>query len=161
MLDRSEFRFLLLKLGLDTSEEKVKAIMSTLDADGEDLINYDETKDYIWNVGRAAKAQIKEIETYPMLSSVEANPPRRYNLPTQGEIRLEIQESLYVSEERGCLTKHQCQWIMTAAEHSSNPALLLQYAMDLSTLYLDEAETLYQCLTGDIKLSQIIIEMCR
>jgi len=50
MLDRTEFQFLLLKLGLDSSHEKVKAIMSTLDADGEDLINFDETKDYIWNV---------------------------------------------------------------------------------------------------------------
>jgi hypothetical protein len=108
-------------------------------------------------VGRAAMAQIREIETYPSLSASEVTPPRKYNLPSTGLVKLEISESLKNTEETGCFTKQQCKWVMEAADKSNNPGLLLQYAMDLSRLYLDEAQTLFKGLQVYEDINAVIL----
>ena len=162
-LDIDEFQYLLKKLGFDSSDEKVSAIMSTLDADGEGVINLDECTEYIFNVGMTALEQIKEIESYPMFGS-NNNQNIRYIPPDRGIIRLEIIESFNDANEIGCLSKEQCKYLLDAVERTSDPSLMLEYGMDLSNLYLDEAGMVFSKLSQyeDVKvliLSKIIPRM--
>lgn len=156
-LNTDEFEYLLRKLGFDSSETKVSAIMMTLDTDGGDVINLDQMTEYIYNLGQAAAAQIIEIESYPMFSLSSSYPPVRFVPPSTGTLRVEIHESLRDSEnKKGCMTSEHCQSVIKAIGRTTSPSLMLQYAMELSLLYLDEAMTIYRHLQ-DIEDSQVHI----
>lgn len=97
------------------------------------------------------------MESYPSLSVAEADPPRKYLLPLIGIVKLEISESLKNTEESGCFTKQQSKWVREAADKTNNPGLFIQYAMELSKLYLDEAQTFFKCLQVYVDINAVIL----
>eukprot|EP00981_Chlorochromonas_danica_P002470 scaffold474_cov169-Ochromonas_danica.AAC.5 len=163
-ITQSRLLQVLQSLQMNPAKEILQQINLTLDPNRLGVLGLDGLVEYITSKAQTAKLRIWQMQHKPQCALrllmradgpssklIPANPDEKlvaYLPPQSGYVRVRVVESYDSGDEKKVppytLTATKCAQVIKIANMSTNPVLLLTYAIESTKLHLEEGQKLYQ-----------------
>lgn len=148
-ITRSEFKELLVEIGIEVTESQITDVMSAYDVDGGGTIELSEFLSFVRLQHVEAGSRIKDMIESQALVDV-SNKNVRYKPPRSGFLQLQVFDSYSKKENFSVLTTTNRNTSSNVAEKMGDVSTLISYAFSNSKLRLSEAYNYYVTMYSDL-----------